>query len=341
MSVKHAASLACLLLFSRTATNARAFEAHFEMPSAKPAAPTTDESPESIASADPTTQAPDVAFTKWQGTGWGAILPPDALDIDETGGFDVAFHFHAAMMAERDWRASTANTVVASATFGIGSSAYADAFASPARFGQMLREIESMIAKRHSDKKIHVRRVTLVAWSAGFAAVNAILAVPAYYTLVDSVVLLDGLHATYSNPAAGSAQGEAQVRTASLATFSRFAKEALTGKKTFVLTHSSIVPPGYASSTECVAALLHGIGAAPEEVTPSPKERTSLLMTFDQAGLHARGFSGTSQPAHIDHLHMVGTMMKTFVVPERNRRTLPALPSAPETVTVASRGVQE
>lgn len=339
MSMKHAASLACVLLFSRATTSARAFESVAASPGgvASAAAPLDPAAadhaigqlapPNALDEIDLSEEAaPEVSFANWQGTGWGAILPPSTLAIDETGGFDVAFHFHAAMMAERDWRASTANSVLASATFGIGSGAYADAFASPARFGQMLREITSVIEKRerndakHGGKKLHVRRVTLAAWSAGFAAVSAILAVPDYYALVDSVVLLDGLHATYTNPRLGSAQGEAHVRTASLATFTRFAKDALRGQKTFVLTHSSIVPPGYASSTECVAALLHGVGAAAESVTVNPNKRTSLVMSFDESGLHARGFSGTSQPAHIDHLHMVGTMMKTFVVPERKKR---------------------
>lgn len=323
--MRRGVAVACVVLFSRTTSHAFAADAvsvtETNAASAVGAEASRAVTPELESAIAFAASAPQ--FGTWRGTSFGAILPPDNLDVDDSGGFDVAFHFHAAMMAERDWRVSNANVVVASATYGIGSGVYADAFASPARFGQTLREIASVIEQRPAFKgqSLHVRRVTLVAWSAGFAAVAAILSVPANYDRVDSVVLLDGLHAPYTHPEAGNGQGEAALKPGSLVTFTRFAQDALANKKTFVMTHSSIVPPGYASTTECVGALLHALGADLQESEPVAGERSSLVRRFDRGNLHARGFTGTSQPAHIDHLHMVGAMMRDYVIPERLART--------------------
>jgi hypothetical protein len=266
-----------------------------------------------------------VQYASWRGTSFGAFMAPAELHPDETGGYDVAFHFHAAMMAERDWKDSGLDTVVASATFGIGSSYYADAFASPQRFAQMLAEINSFLEGREK-RALHVRHVTLVAWSAGFAAVSRILSVPAYYDKVDSVVLLDGLHAPYvgTAPESGGAseQGVDKVAVSALSNFVHFARDAIAGKKTFVITHSSIVPPDYASSTEATSALLREVGVERGPAIELSLRQAELKMTMtsaaDSGDLHVRGFTGRSQSAHIDHLHLVGDVLKTYVVPRRD-----------------------
>ena len=61
----------------------------------------------------------------------GGLRPPD-------GGVDVVFHFHAGQMAEREMKESGVRAVFVSCGYGMGSGAYADAFANPERFGRML-----------------------------------------------------------------------------------------------------------------------------------------------------------------------------------------------------------
>jgi hypothetical protein len=182
---------------------------------------------------------------------------------------------------------------------------------------ETLSALEAQLPKDPARPRLHPRRVGLVAWSAGFAAVSKILGVDRYYAMTDSVVLLDGLHASYKSPDTKTGgQGDLRVDVSGLSNFTRFAKDARDGKKAFVITHSSIVPPEYASSTEATSAVLREAGARRTPVDRQPCERDMVLVSrVDDRGLHVRGFDGTSQRTHMDHLHLVGPMVKQYVAP--------------------------
>ena len=265
-------------------------------------------------------------FANWHGTSFGSYLPPKGTSfVDETGGVDLVFHFHAAQMADREWRDSTLNAVIVSATFGIGSGYYADALQNPARCSQMVGEVLSQLQrdlpKEPTRPKLHPKRVALVAWSAGFAAVSKILSVPAYYDMVDSVVLLDGLHSSYVGTEKSAAQGEDKVDLRGLASFARFAKDAALGHKQMFISHSNIVPPDYPSTSETTSALLRMVGVGrkavpPTEQTPGRKDRRMVLVSqADEGLLHVRGYQGKTTTAHFDHLFLVGKAMRELVAP--------------------------
>jgi hypothetical protein len=204
----------------------------------------------------------------------------------------------------------------------------------------MLKRLTAAIASEEKRPGVHVGRLALAAWSAGFASVNRILAVPAYYAATDAVVLLDGLHAQYMAPNPHApAQGKDRVDTNMLRHFIRFAADAAAGKKTMVVTHSAIVPPDYASTAESTAALLDAVGVtassrrAPEGDGVRLPVRTHLRVRVpeepdvangwdseattiaDQGGLHVRGFRGAGPRDHFDHLHLIGDALRSWLVP--------------------------
>ena len=192
---------------------------------------------------------PAVAYDRWRGLSFGTYLAPKSDFVAQDGGVDVVFHFHAGQMAERQMKESGTNAVFVSCGYGMGSGAYADAFASPLRFGRMLEELVKNLETQTGKKGLHVRHLALASWSAGFAAVGKILGVDRYYAMVDTVILNDSLHSRYkeSNARKGTpSQGADHVDLKMIRSFIRFAKDAVDGHKTMAMTHSSIVPPDYA-----------------------------------------------------------------------------------------------
>lgn len=271
-------------------------------------------------------------FDRWRGLSFGTYLAPKADFIAADGGVDVVFHFHAGQMAERQMKESGVNAVFVSCGYGIGSGAYADALANPARFGRMLDELVKSLETQTGKPGLHVRHLALASWSAGFAAVSKILGVDRYYAMVDTVILNDSLHSQYKDPnPKTAAQGADRVNLTMLRSFLRFAKEAAAGTKTMVITHSSIVPPDYASSAEATQALLTAIdvpstivdpavASAPTASPSSPAWRAmTLIKRADTGNLHVRGFRGGGPKDHFEHLHLIGEVLRSWVAPRWKR----------------------
>jgi hypothetical protein len=271
-----------------------------------------------------------VAFEKgWRGFGTRRctyLVPKDAY-VGADGGIDVVVHFHAGQLAEREMKESGVRGVFVSCAFGIGTGGYTRAFEAPERFGQMMKALTRTLGAANKRNDIHLSHLALVSWSAGFAAVNRILAVPEWYAATDTVVLLDSLHTQYvdGRPHMAS-QGSDHVDLKTLRRFTRFARDAAEGKKTMVITHSSIVPPSYASTTEATEALLAEVGVAgrvvSEGATNDPgwglgggRMTASPTLRADAEGLHVRGFRGNGPHDHFDHLHLIGDTLRSWVVP--------------------------
>ncbi len=264
--------------------------------------------------------SPPIAFDRWKGLSFGTYLAPNADFVTADGGIDVVFHFHAGQMAERQMKESGMNAVFVSCGFGIGSGPYATAFASPERFGRMLDELVKNLETSTGKKGLHVRKLGLASWSAGFAAVSKILGVDRYYAMVDTVVLNDSLHSQYLDPnPRTAAQGSDRVDPRMLRAFIRFAKDAKDGKKTMVITHSAIVPPDYASSTEATQALLTAIDVPAIAVSEPASHKMTLIKRADAGNLHVRGFKGGGPRDHFEHLHLLGEALQTWVVPRWKR----------------------
>ena len=275
--------------------------------------------------ASPELAAPPAAFDRWRGLSFGSDLAPKSSFVAQDGGVDVVFHFHAGQMAERQMKESGMNAVFVSCGYGIGSGAYADALASPQRFGNMLDELVRNLETQTGAKKgtLHVRKLALASWSAGFAAVGKILGVDRYYAMVDSVVLNDSLHSQYIDPNPKTAsQGAERVDLKMMRSFIRFAKDAAAGQKTMVITHSAIIPPDYASSSEATQALLTAIqvpSTAVDETSDAHWRAMTLVKTADAGNLHVRGFKGRGPRDHFQHLYVLGEVLRSWVAPRWKR----------------------
>lgn len=289
---------------------------------------------EAIAPIPAAAAAPDASFegSSWAGFGVAgcSYLAPSSDFIAEDGAVDVIWHFHAGQMASADMKASGMPAIFVSCGYGIGTGGYSSRFTDPSRFGAMMRSLTRTISFK-AKRSVHLGHLALASWSAGFAAVNRILgsatANEDWYDRTDAVLLFDGLHAQYidlpedaklkTKPVA--ARGADHVDTKMLRRFIRFASDAAAGKKRMVITHSSIVPPDYASTTEATAALLGAVAPAQtsSESSAAPFGLPSMVpsVTVDAGNLHVRGFRGTGPHEHFDHLHLIGEALRSWIAP--------------------------
>lgn len=283
-------------------------------PARTPAAPPA---PVAAASDEPSSKEVDaeverrlaagVQYGAWQKIGGYAryMAPVDKGFVSADGAVDVAFQFHGAEVAEKDWRRCGLNALIVSVTFpGWGSSVYKAGFADPEHFGEILD-----VAMKHVGAT-HVRRLLLVSWSAGYAAMGLTLSNDHYYALTDAIVVLDGLHADYVD----GLPDEQPILI-----FERFARDAIAKKKTMVVAHSSIVPPGYASTTVMAAFLLGKVGVP--RVEEHKKNAAGMVEYYhaDSGNFHVHGFWGKTGEDHVNQLHLLDDLVRENVTPRWTR----------------------
>jgi len=231
-----------------------------------------------------------VEYDFWRRTSFGVYLAPRSLAYPG-GAVPLVFHFHMGHLADKEWREAGGGAVVVSVTWGEGAARYRAPLEDSGRFQAMIDEVMLLLRARSGDARLHAARVSLFAWSAGYASVQTLLA-QGYGARVDAVVLLDGLHTDYTRP-----RRKRQLEVEPLAPFVAFARAAAAGKKLFIVTHSAIAPFDYASTTETSAYLSGALGGE------------------DIGNFHVRGLPGEDAAAHIAHLHLVGDVIREFVDP--------------------------
>jgi hypothetical protein len=105
--------------------------------------------------------------------------------------------------------------------------------------------------------------------------------------------LIDGLHAPRKDAAAFKAQ---------LQPFVDYAKRAAAGEKLLFISHSSIDPPDFASTTECAHYLLSELGARPQPVQRQDPLGLELVESFSRGNLYVRGYAGNDKADHCAQL---------------------------------------
>ena len=207
-------------------------------------------------------------------------------------------HFHGApWLVERHVSLFLSKTALITVQLGAGSSVYRRPFEDPKVFENLLRE---------AADELHLSRgwssITLSGFSAGYGAVREILRQPENFARVNSVLLLDGMHTSYVPEGKPLADGGV-IDGAGLDSFVAFAKEAIAGKKSFVVTHSEIFPGTYASTTECADYLLSQMNLQLRAQLRQGPVGMQQLSAIDVKGFHLRGYAGNSAPDHVDFLH--------------------------------------
>lgn len=243
--------------------------------------------------------------TEIKGQRWklstGTLLLPSSARVRPV--MPLYIHFHGApWLAEWSVQQRDRKAAVLSINLGAGSGVYSRAFSDPAKFASLLDEAAKQLSPQ-SPPRFHP--VVITSFSAGYGAVREILKNPANWERIDAIVLMDSMHTGYTT---GNQPGP--LETEPLQPFVDFAKAAVAGKKTFVVTHSEIFPGTFASTSETADYLLGQLGLKRRPVLrwgPVGMQQTSEV----RAGrFRLMGFAGNSAPDHIDHFHGLQQWLK-------------------------------
>jgi len=211
------------------------------------------------------------------------------------GTYDLVVHFHGIPSLQEDnFERAGVNAVVVSVNLGLASDAYSGAYRAPGSFDALLEQTQRAFEKTGRAPGARLGRIALSAWSAGFAAVGAILKQPGVADRVDAVLLADGPHAAYIAPH--------QIYPAGIEKWVHLAEAAMHGEKLFALTHSSIQTTGYPSTTETIGEVLKvaNVDKVPN-VAIGPRGMHEIYESH-RGDFHVQGFEGQTAKDHIDHI---------------------------------------
>jgi hypothetical protein len=203
---------------------------------------------------------------------------------DCSGPYDVILHFHGAHPYVKEViEKSGIRAVVTVFNSGNGAERYAQAFQAGGMLSSLMRQVETATTPLCSGSDVKPRRIALTAWSAGYAAIEKLLARPEARERIDAVLLADGLHAAFTD------RWKRQFAPNALLAFREFGALAKENQKLFAITHSSIATDEYASTSECSKLLLQALGI------PSEGE----LVTGKAGGFSIEGSAGVDAAAHV------------------------------------------
>lgn len=202
-------------------------------------------------------------------------------------------------------------SVVAAVSLPPGSAAYEQAFGEPAVYDSLLaaigRETSAALGKRAT-----FRSITLSGFSAGHAAIRAILRDPAHYARVDAVLLMDGMHTSYV-PAGTVLDRGGTLDTTNLVVWERLARDAIAGRKRFLVTHSEIFPGTFASTTETADWLIESLGLRRTPVLKWGPRGMQQLSEVRSGRFAVLGFAGNSAPDHIDQFQGMPEFLRSLL----------------------------
>lgn len=275
------------------------------------------------------------AYGKWhQVAPMAHVLVPKQLSLPSDGRFDVMFHFHGREPIRKEWVRVMNDAVLIAVDVGIASSSYGEAFKDPRTFGEVLRATEAYLNERTGSSNARVEHVAVSSWSAGYGALERLLDQPYPLEVIDSVVLLDGLHSGYVDNS---------LDIQKLAPFARFAERAAAGDKLMFVSHSSILTPGYASTTETAQYLVWRLGGKPQPSSAAVADPMGLerITSFSKGNFHVRGFRGNAAADHCAHLALMRDVLRVHIAPRWNQKSAPATDSVDTALALRAREAAE
>ncbi|WP_149304321.1 hypothetical protein [Pareuzebyella sediminis] len=219
-------------------------------------------------------------------------LPPLANTLGE---LDLLIHFHGAPFVPIDAMYHLERPMaLAVVQLGSGSSVYGRPFEDTTVF------LDFIVAIRNKLSLQKIGKIYCSSFSAGYGAVRELL--KSHFDELDGILLLDGLHTDYIPDKTRLADG-GTLNTDKLSNFLKYAKAAVAGRKSLVITHSEIFPGTYASTTETSEWLLEQLKLPRNAVLKHGPVGMQQLAETKQGRFRVLAFAGNTAPDHVDHFH--------------------------------------
>lgn len=229
--------------------------------------------------------------------------------VDAKKAIPLIIHFHgASWLMEYHVAKHFPKAALITVNLGSGSRVYGVPFGRAEQFQELIDE-----AAKSLDLKKGWSSITLVGFSAGYGAIRAILRHDEHFQRVNNVLLLDGIHASYVPEGKRLADGGV-IRAEDLDAYVKLARDAVAGRKKFLISHSEIFPGTYASTTECVDYLLATLGIKRRAKLRQGPVGMQQLSEVDVKGFHIRGYAGNTGADHGDQLQAMPYWLKELDV---------------------------
>ncbi|WP_435011111.1 hypothetical protein P12x_002409 [Tundrisphaera lichenicola] len=222
------------------------------------------------------------------------------------GEVDVVLHLHgASSVVEPALVAQEGPAVLIEFNRKGLSSVYTAPFSDRTLFPRLLDRAIQSLKERGIVPEPKLGRVTVSSFSAGFGGVRELLKVPEHVARIDTLIMADSLYAGYEGDPA-----DRVVDPKLMADFRAFAILAASGEKTMVLTHSSQVPQGYASTTETADDLLRAVEGVAKTDRVDRGGGWVQTRSFRRGNLTILGFEGAGPEDHMRHLRRIADLWK-------------------------------
>jgi hypothetical protein len=229
----------------------------------------------------------------------GKLFIPLKIPAKHSAKLPLLVFFHAPT-----WLVETAATqnhmAAISATLGSGMSVYEKPFTDQTKFLALIDE-----AQQKSGMTFGA--VTIGGWSAGGGAVRQILLDPTSASRIARVIIIDGMHTGYTSGKPGPQ--ESTIDPANLASVLAFARQAVAGHKTLLVTHSEIFPGTYASTTETAHYLAQQLQVKEEPILCWGPGGMQAISRATAGNFTLVGYAGNTAPDHIDQVHALGALL--------------------------------
>lgn len=148
-----------------------------------------------------------------------------------------------------------------------------------------------------------IDRRILSCFGSGYAPVGAALEQDLILAKTDALFVLDGLH--YGKPG--------KVDKAALEPFTRFAQQAAEGRKLMVVTHTSITPKNFASSTDSARALVQAVKPRRVKLDRALADDWTPYQRAFKGGFYVESFPGRNTEAHIAQIQQLGRLWQAYL----------------------------
>ena len=249
-----------------------------------------------------------------QPIGQGTLFVRDGLKASAR--LALIVHFHGApWVVEHQIAELKSDAVLVTFQLGAGSGVYARPFADANAFEAVVADATAA-ASGLLGWPVTFDRIILTSWSAGYGAIRAILRQPQHYARVSAVVLLDSMHASYGGGenAGVPRTDDLPVLDADVDVFVQLARDAVAGRKQFLILHSEVFPGTYASTTETADAVLRSAGVTRRRRLKEGPIGMQQLSETTAGKLTVIGYAGNTAPDHVDHLYSLGAHLARWRV---------------------------
>ncbi|QDU72612.1 hypothetical protein [Mucisphaera calidilacus] len=239
---------------------------------------------------------------------------PDRLLDNPPETLPVIVHFHQGF----NWLSEEMHThninaiLVFFSPGGLSSKYKMPMIENPQLFDQLLAEgLDAARAQPQLPDDITIDTITVTSFSAGFGAVREILKNPRDFDRIDHIVLADTLYAGYTGDVA-----DKKVNPDNMVDFLRYARQAVDGNKTMIITHNSYDPPGYASTAETADYLLHHLGLQRYNVNYPVGEKLTHNTRAGKGHFEVFSSPRTDGSDHAMHLRYIGFPLAMLGLPQ-------------------------